>query len=63
MPDANRWTVSNPIQPLDIIKQDFDAILNSIGFVDKIIFGRMHYNKEITAYKDHKKFYMILLIG
>ena len=51
------WVSIEPYPTPNIIAQDFDAILNAIGFVDKIIFGRMHYNKDITAYKDHKKFY------
>lgn len=51
------WVSIEPYPTPNIIAQDFDAILNAIGFVDKIIFGRMHYNKEITAYKNHKKYY------
>ena len=26
-------------------------------FTDKIIFGRLHYNKKVSEYKDYKKFY------
>lgn len=51
------WVSIEPYPTPNIIEQNFDAILDAIGFVDKIIFGRMHYNKDITAYKDHKKFY------
>lgn len=32
-------------------------ILEAVSFVDKIIFGRTNYSKEISAYKQHKKFY------
>lgn len=51
------WVSIEPYPTPNIIEQDFDAILDAVGFVDKIIFGRMHYNKEITAYKEHKAFF------
>lgn len=51
------WVSIEPYPTPNIIEQDFDDILNSVGFVDKIIFGRMHYNKDVTAYKDHKVFF------
>jgi len=38
-------------------EQNLISILNKVDFVDYIVFGRLHYNKEATAYKDHKKFY------
>ena len=40
-----------------MIKQDLAEILEAIGFVDKIIFGRLNYNKEVSTYKDYKTFY------
>jgi DNA repair photolyase len=51
------WVSIEPYPTPNIIEQDLENILEAIGFVDKIIFGRMHYNKEITAYKDHKAFF------
>lgn len=51
------WVSIEPYPTPNIIEQDFDAILDAIGFVDKIIFGRMHYNKKVTEYKDHKRFF------
>lgn len=54
------WVSIEPYPTPNIIEQDFDYILNSVGFVDKIIFGRMHYNKDVTAYKDHKVFFSSL---
>ncbi len=53
----NTWVSIEPYPTPNIIKQDFDEILKSISFVDKIIFGRMHYNKLITKYPDYKQFY------
>ena len=38
-------------------EQDLAQILETINFVDKIIFGHIHYNKVATAYKRHKEFF------
>lgn len=51
------WVSIEPYPTPNIIEQDFDKILNAVGFVDKIIFGRMHYNKQVTAYKRHQEFF------
>lgn len=40
-----------------IIEQDLNKILEAVSFVDKIIFGRLHYNKQVTAYKNHKQYF------
>lgn len=51
------WVSIEPYPTPNIIEQDFDAILNAIQFVDKIIFGRMNYNKTVTQFKNQKIFY------
>lgn len=51
------WVSIEPYPTPNIIEQDFDEILNEISFVDKIIFGRLNYNKLSTGYKGHKEFY------
>ena len=51
------WVSIEPYPTPNIIEQDLTTLLDSIAFVDKIIFGRMHYNKTVTAYKQHKTFY------
>ena len=51
------WVSIEPYPTPNIINQNLDEILETIGFVDKIIFGRMHYNKLITEYKGHKEFF------
>lgn len=51
------WVSIEPYPTPNLINQDLGEILDAIDFVDKIIFGRMHYNKEITAYKEHKSFF------
>ena len=51
------WVSIEPYPTPNIINQDLKEILNKIDFVDKIIFGRWHYNKKISEYKELKKFY------
>lgn len=51
------WVSIEPYPTPNIIEQDLYKILNKISFVDYIVFGRLHYNKKSTVYKEHKKFY------
>lgn len=51
------WVSIEPYPTPNIIKQDLNGLLEAVSFTDKIIFGRTNYSKEITAYKQHKKFY------
>lgn len=51
------WVSIEPYPTPNLIEQDLVQILNAISFVDKIIFGRTNYNKDITEYKEHKIFY------
>ncbi|MDE5553434.1 MAG: hypothetical protein K2I67_02695 [Malacoplasma sp.] len=51
------WVSIEPYPTPNIIEQDFSAILQSVSFCDKIIFGRLHYNKKVSEYKEHKKFF------
>lgn len=56
------WVSIEPYPTPNILTQNYDEILNEVSFVDKIIFGRMHYNSMITKYKDYKNFYNDLSI-
>ena len=51
------WVSIEPYPTPNIIEQDIYSILETVSFVDKIIFGRTHYNKVISEYKGHKEFY------
>lgn len=51
------WVSMEPYPTPNLIEQDLQEILRSIGFVDKIIFGRTNYSKEANAYRQHKDFY------
>lgn len=51
------WVSIEPYPTPNIIEQDLDNILNAVSFVDKIIFGRTNYNKEVTMFPNGKLFY------
>lgn len=51
------WVSIEPFPTPNIFKQDLRELLDRVSFTDRIIFGRMHYNKEVTAYKEHKDFF------
>ena len=51
------WVSIEPYPTPNIIEQNLNDVLETIGFVDKIIFGRMHYNKLVTEYTKHKEFF------
>jgi DNA repair photolyase len=51
------WVSIEPYPTPNIIDQNFDSILKEINFVDKIIFGRLNYNKMVTSYKKKNEFY------
>lgn len=51
------WVSIEPYPTPNFIEQDFDEILNSVQFVDKIIFGRLHYNGKVTKYENYQEYY------
>ena len=51
------WVSIEPYPTPNIIQQDLLTILETVSFVDKIIFGRTNYSKETSSYKQHKLFY------
>lgn len=51
------WVSIEPYPTPNIIEQDYEEILESISFVDKIIFGRLNYNKKATEYKEYQAYY------
>ena len=54
------WVSIEPYPTPNIIDQNFEEILDEISFVDKIIFGRLNYNKLSSSYPNNKEFYNIL---
>ncbi len=51
------WVSIEPFPTPNIVKQDLTTLLEAVSFVDRIIFGRMNYSKEVTAYEGHKEFF------
>lgn len=51
------WVSIEPYPTPNIVEQELIDILNSIDFVDRIIFGRTNYSKEVSSFKEHKHFY------
>lgn len=51
------WVSIEPYPTPNIIDQDIIELLDEISFVDKIIFGRMNYNKRVSGYKEFQAFY------
>lgn len=46
-----------PFPTPNIVRQDLQVLLEEVSFVDRIIFGRMNYSTEVTAYTQHKQFF------
>lgn len=51
------WVSIEPFPTPNITKQDLLSLLETVSFVDRIIFGRMNYNTEVTAYTQHRQFF------
>lgn len=54
------WVSIEPYPTPNIVRQNFNEILKSIEFVDRIIFGRLNYNKLVSAYKEKSEYYNML---
>ncbi len=51
------WVSIEPYPTPNLIDQDIEPLLETVSFVDKIIFGRTNYSPQVTAYKGNKQFY------
>jgi DNA repair photolyase len=51
------WISIEPYPTPNILKQDFNEILNAISFVDKIIFGKLNYNPLVTKFPGKIAYY------
>ena len=51
------WVSIEPYPTPNIISQDLGEILTKLNFVDKIIFGRLNYNAQVSAYPGYKEFF------
>ncbi len=51
------WVSMEPYPTPNVCKQDLGGILEKVAFVDRIVFGRTHYDKRTTAFAEHEAFY------
>lgn len=51
------WVSIEPYPTPNFIEQDLGEILKAVSFCDKIIFGRLNYNKKVSEYKNYKQFF------
>lgn len=51
------WVSIEPYPTPNLITQNLHELLETVSFTDRIIFGKMNYNKEVTAFAQHKAFY------
>ena len=58
---CHTWVSMEPYPTPNITNQNISDLLNKISFVDKIVFGRLNYNKMVSSYKDYKSYYNSLV--
>jgi DNA repair photolyase len=51
------WVSMEPYPTPNMIQQDIRDLLQEMGFVDKIIFGKWNYNRQTSAFIHSKQFY------
>ena len=51
------WVSIEPYPTPNIIEQDLGEILDAVSFCDKIIFGRLNYNKRVSEYRQYREFF------
>ena len=51
------WVSIEPYPTPNILEQSFSEILDSIDFVNKIVFGRLNHNSKVTSFSGYKEFY------
>ena len=51
------WVSMEPYPTPNLVEQDLLEILETISFVDKIVFGKLNYNVKSTQFKYNQEFY------
>ena len=51
------WVSIEPYPTPNMVEQNLAELLEMISFTDKIIFGRLHYNKIVSKYNGYQEFY------
>ena len=51
------WVSMEPYPTPNVFEQELIPILERVGFVDRIVFGRTHYDKRTSGYAELDSFY------
>lgn len=51
------WVSIEPYPTPNLKDQSLGEILESVSFVDRVIFRRTNYNTTVSAYRENKRFY------
>ena len=51
------WVSMEPYPTPNLIEQNLEEILDAVGFVDRIIFGRTNYSTAVSHYPGYREFY------
>lgn len=51
------WVSMEPYPTPNVHEQELQPILEAVKFADRIVFGRVHYDKRTSAYEDLEAFY------
>lgn len=54
---SRTWVSMEPYPTPNLIEQDLGSVLDAVSFVDKIVFGRTHYDKRTSEYHEIQAFY------
>ena len=51
------WVSMEPYPTPNVCEQELQPILDAVGFVNRIVFGRVHYDKRTSAHENLDAFY------
>ena len=51
------WVSMEPYPTPNLVNQNLGKLLDSISFVDRLVFGRANYNREVSSYPSVKDWY------
>jgi DNA repair photolyase len=51
------WVSLEPYPTPNLVEQDLNDLLSEVSFVDKIIFGKWNYYREVNGYSEKESFY------
>lgn len=51
------WVSMEPYPTPNLVEQELGEVLEAVGFVDRIVFGRANYNREVSSYPSVREWY------